>query len=166
MSINNLVGEQLKIVHHTIFLAIKTLIISFTFLFSSFERIDSVGISISFLNISGYVFIATALLNKNIFQMKMYNFVLALEAFFWLIIGIQSQKGRYFYVVLICLDILIIIFNLISITGARSEFAWVYFRRVVSLDPAEIGKCKFLILIGFGISVKYDQMIFQYAFRL
>lgn len=136
-----LVGEQYSIVFYTILVSVKFILVSFILRFIDQKTVQSLGLTLSSYILGSYVFIVSALLNKNIFQMKLSVVLSLLEVFYDIVVIIETQKNKYLVIILMVINVIGIVFNLFSIKRAIPEFEWYYFKNV-SINPDEIGKLK------------------------
>lgn len=108
-----------------------------------FIVLRSVGLELAFANIFSFVFIMVAFLNKNIFQLKIFNFLILIQTVFFIAIIIDAElEGRIILlaILFLILNATDVFVNCITIYRAKPEFAWYYFKQI-SVDPQLLGKC-------------------------
>lgn len=145
-----LIGQQRTYTHYTLIHGCRIVILGFFCLYSfryldiDKDILETIAQIQASSNMFGWFFICHALINKNIFQMKVFNFILLMELI--LISGMlidnktQSRAIRFGLSIPVMLIIFCeIIYNYLIIKAATPEFSWYYFKKM-KLAPHLLGK--------------------------
>ncbi|ELQ75710.1 putative transporter [Trachipleistophora hominis] len=146
-------GEQRSWVWYTTIHGAKVVLLAF-FFYNAFSEfcgeltiLRAICITLASSNMFGWFFICHALMSKNIYQMKIFNYILTLELIL-LITLVMEALGRIHHVgALAIFPIAIIIglemiYNCLVIKAAAPEFSWYYFKKT-RMSPNLLGKSIF-----------------------